>query len=263
MNTIQPVHTSRISVALREMTIGQTQQICAIPYQYEQRSVTEFLRAVCTPIARPNGAPTVDDPLMWSVNERMHATIFYMAAVLEDGPDFAIGEEGKLHDYLLSETDYVESVEFEFNDEQLLCTPLHGYQAEVIEELVETGVYPKEYVSWQFGVIAACVRGVDDPVLEYRDPASYRKALIERIDKVKAIPERRFMDMFHAYQVASVRLQHFVYAVFNADGVVAHQVTEPSAETGVPTLGTARFHPYSGVSGGARELLATAAQPAR
>lgn len=260
MKSIQPVHTLRLSVELRELTIGQAQQLCAIPYIYAQRTITEFLKAVCTDIPRPNGHPAITDPLMWSVNERMNVVIFYLAAVLDDGdgPDFALGN-GHLHDYLLAGSDYVESVYFTHGAEQLLCTPLHGYQAEAIETLVETGALPKTYFSWHLGVMAACIRGVDEPALEYRDPASYGTALLKRINELKGVPESDFLELYDLYANATMSLQHFVHAVFSHEGVVAAQVTEPNAETGVPELGLARFHPRTGISQRACELLDAAA----
>jgi hypothetical protein len=254
MKSIQPVHTLRISVQPRELTIGQVQELCAIPYRFDQRTVTAFLRAACEPIPRAGGKPQVVDPLLWSVNERMNVTIFYLAAMLEDGPDFQLGN-GHLHDYLLSGADYVASVPFDYRDEPMLCTPLHGYQAEAIETLIETGVLPKTYFSWQLGVIAACVWGADEEQAPYSDPASYGKVLQERIGDLRNMPETGFVDLFDAYSEASLQLQHFVHAVFNGQGVVAAQITEPDEATGVPELGYARFHPRTGISEGARQLL--------
>lgn len=260
MKSIQPVHTLRLSVQPRELTIGQAQLLCAIPYQFAQRTITEFLRAVCTEIPRASGHPCVMDPLQWSVNERMHVTIYYLAAILDegDGPDFLLGK-GHLHDYLLSGADYVEAVTFTHGNEAMLCTPLHGYQAEAIETLVETGALPKTYFSWHLGVMAACIRGVDEPPIEYSDPASYGKALLDRINELKGVPESDFLELYDLYANASLSLQHFVHAVFNHEGVVAAQVTEPNAETGVPELGLARFHPRTGISQRTCDLLDAAA----
>jgi len=259
MKSIQPVHTLRLSMELRELTIGQAQELCTIPYQYAQRTVTAFLNAACTPIPRPHGRPAVTDPLMMSVNERMHITVFYLAAMLDDGPDFQLGD-GHLHDYLLAEADYVDRVPFEHRSERMFCTPLHGYQAEGIESLVETGALPKTFFSWQLGVMAACVWGEDETPFEYRDPASYSKKLLARIEELKGAPETDFVELFDAYSQVSQSLQHFVHAVFNKEGVLAHQVTEPDVETGVPNLGLARFHPRTGISRGACELLEAADQ---
>ncbi|QIB09040.1 hypothetical protein GZ982_30310 (plasmid) [Pseudomonas fluorescens] len=258
MKAIQPVHTLRISVQPRELSIGQIQDLCAIPYRFAQRTITAFLNAVCEQIPRPAGKLSVTDPLFWSVNERMNVVIFYLAAMLEDGPDFKLGE-GHLHDYLLANTDYVESVEFDHGGVPHLCTPLHGYQAEAIETLVETGALPKTYFSWQLAVMSACIRGVDEAPLEYDNPVSYGKALKARIEVLRSAPETEFMQLFDSYLEASQRLQHFVHAVFNAQGVLAAQVTEPTPDVdgvkGVPELGPARFHPRSGISRRACELL--------
>lgn len=258
MNSIQPVHTLRISVQPRELTIGQVQELCAIPYRFSQRTITAFLNAVCEHLPRPAGNTTVTDPLLWSVNERMNIVIFYLAAMLEDGPDFQLGA-GHLHDYLLAGSDYVEAVEFDHRGAPHLCTPLHGYQAEAIETLVETGVLPKTYFSWQLGVMSACIRGVNETPIEYVDPVSYAKELKARIDLLRSAPETEFVQLFDAYSQASQQLQHFVHAVFNAQGVLAAQVTEPTpgvdGEGEVPELGPARFHPRTGISRGACELL--------
>lgn len=254
MKSIQPVHTQRISVQLKELEIEQSAQLCAIPYRFDQRTITAFINAACEHLPRPSGKGQVTDPLMWSVNERMNVVIFYLAAMLDDGPDFKLGA-GKLHDYLLANTDYVESVPFEHDGDPMLCTPLHGYQAEAIETLVETGAIPKSFYGWQLAVMSACTRGIQEEPLEYSDPASYSKALMTRITALKKAPETEFVRLFDAYSHASLQLQHFVHAVFNAQGVLAAQVTEPNVEAGVPELGPARFHPRTGISRGACEIL--------
>lgn len=254
MKSIQPVHTQRISVRLKQLEIDQAAALCAIPYRFDQRTITAFINAACEQMPRPEGKMQVTDPLMWSVNERMNVVIFYLAAMLDDGPDFQLGA-GHLHDYLLGNTDYVEAVPFEHAGDSMLCTPLHGYQAEAIETLVETGAIPKSFYGWQLGVMSACTRGVDEAPLEYSDPASYSQALLGRINALRKAPETEFVELFDAYSQASLQLQHFVHAVFNAQGVLAAQVTEPNAETGVPELGPARFHPRTGISRGALQIL--------
>ncbi len=254
MRSIQPVHTARVSVQMRELTIGQVQELCTIPYQFEQRTITAFLNAVCEHLPRGSGKESVTDPLLWSVNERMNAVIYYLASMLEDGPDFAIGE-GHLRDYLLAEADYVDAVPFRHDDDDMVCTPLHGYQAEAIEHLVTTGVLPRSYFGWQLGAMAACVRGADELPLEYSDPTAYSKQLLARVEALKNAPEREFVRLHQAFLDASMSLQHFVHVGFSDQGVVSVQVTDPDPEKGVPELGYARFHPRSGISRGACEIL--------
>ena len=260
MKSIQAVHTQRVAVQPRELTIGQVQELCAIPYRYEQRTITAFLRACCEQIPRPTGHPAVTDPLLWSVNERMNVSIYYLSAMVDDGPNFALGK-GHLSDYLLAGCDYVEQVTFEHRGVAMICTPLHGYQAETIETLVETGVMPKTYLSWQLGVMAACVREVDEAPLEYSNPTAYSQALLARVDGFKKAPETDFVELFDAFTNASMTLQHFVHAVFNKNGVHAAPITEHDAETGVPELGLARFHPRRGISRGACELVEANDEP--
>lgn len=260
MKSIQPVHTRRISVALRELSIGQVQELCTIPAIYEQRTVTQFLRAIMQPIERTTGEPAITDPLMWSVNERMNATIWYMAAMLDDGPNFALGDLN-LSDYLLAGADYVEEVPFQYGEESLVFTPLHGYQAEAIEALIAGGQFEKTFLNWNAGYMAACMRGQADEPIAYENPAQYQEVLAERMRGVLSIPETTFAGLFASFLDAASSAQHFVHAVVTEYGVVARQVTDPQPAEGagdseVPGFGTARFRARSAISSRAREIVA-------
>lgn len=260
MKAIRPVHTKRISADLRELQTGQVQELCKIPVQYEQRTVTAFLRSIMRPIERKTGSPALDDPLYWSVNERMYVTACYMADMLDDGPNFALGEL-RLSDYLLTNTDYVSQVEFEFEGEQLLFSPLLGYQAEAIESLLETGRFEKTFLNWTAGYMAACMRGVlDEAPGQYSDPNQYQDLLAERIEKILTIPESRFALLYSAFTEAALSAQHFVHATVTRYGVVAVQVTDPVTPEGqeVAVRATARFRPRSAVSKGTLSLVAFA-----
>ncbi len=259
MKAIQPVHTNRISVALRQLTIGQVQELCEIPAQYDQRTVTEFLRKIIVPIERPAGEPAVTDPLMWSVNERMHVTTFYMAAMVEDGPNFSLAHL-RLSDYLLSETDYVAEVPFEVEDEQLIFSQLHGYQAEAIEALIVTGRFKNTFLNWNAGYMAACVRGVDDEPVPYSHPAQYQEQLATRMENLLRMPESKAADFYEAFLGAATAGQHFLHAIVNEHGILAQQVTDPVCLEGseVPVIGTARFRPRTAISSRALDLVAPA-----
>lgn len=259
MKSIEPVHSKRVSVALNELTIGQTQELCKIPARYEQRTITEFLRAITQQIPRPDDEPAVTDPIMWSVNERMNVTIFYMAAMLDDGPNFALGDLN-LSDYLLSGADYLAEVPFEFEGEAMVFSPLHGYQAEVIEALIVTGQFESTFLNWNAGYMAACMRAEADEPLTYKNPAQYQKDLAEKMHNILNIPESTFTSLFAEFIAAATSAQHFVNAIVTEHGVIAQQVTDPlPVEEGeVPLYGVARFRARSAISEGARNLVAPA-----
>jgi len=255
MKSIRPVHLKRISVDLRELQTGQVQDLCKIPAQYDQRTVTEFLRSIIRPVQRKTGAPALDDPLYWSVNERMFVTACYMSDVLDDGPNFALGDL-QLTDYLLEDTDYTSQVEFEFEGEQLIYSPLHGYQAEALEVLMTTERFEGSFLNWSAGYMAACMRGMTDDAPEpYRDPNQYQDLLAERIEKLLSMPESRFAQLFGAFTEAAERGQHLVHATVTQFGVVAVQVSDPVS--GVARA-MARFRPRSAISRGTLSLVAFA-----
>lgn len=251
MKHIPPIHTDRISVAMVEIDIDHSEAVCTIPAVYEQRTATELLRGIIRPIER---AGAVADPRMWSVSERMYVIAFYMSATRDDGPDFPIGK-GKFSDYLLDGTDYVAEVPFQCDGKDLIYSPLHGYQAEIIEMLIEGGRYSKTSYSWWKACIAACVRGADEEPTAYIDDGRYETELIKRIEAVGALADSQFAALFDSYMQASDRGAHMVHAITNVHGVLAAQVSEPNAEKGVPELAPARFPALSAVSIRARQIM--------
>ena len=249
MKYIPPINTLRISVKLHEPNMDGIEKALEVPSQFEQRTATEVLRGIIDPIERPGA---VADPRMWSVNERMFVIASYMSATREDGPDFPIGE-GKFSDYLLDASDYVADVPFECAGRALIYSPLHGYQAEIIETLLVSGNYSNTSYSWWKACIAACVRGADEEPLQYQDDNQYDALLVDRIKDVGSLGDSDFVELFDAYQLAAQRGAHMVYAITNAHGVLAAQVSEPPE--GVPVLAPARFPSRSAISKRAREIM--------
>lgn len=254
MKYINPLNTARLSVTMQLLDMDQVENLCEIPAVYEQRTYTALLRHVCTPIERPGA---VSDPRYWSVNERMYAAAYYMSSTREDGPDFPIGL-GHFHDYLLGNTDFtpeVANIAFEFEGRSMIYSPMLGYQAEAIETLIEGGTFKKNNYSWWAATMAACLRGADEEPLVYRDDAQYEAALLERIREVRKLKDTQFVGLFDFYRQCEQQGAHLVYAVTNLHGVLAHQVSEPDAEKGVPELAPARFPPHSCISERARQIM--------
>lgn len=256
MKYINPVNTRRISAEMSELLIEDVEKLCEIPAIYEQRTVSELLRRICKPIERPNG---VADPRMWSVGERMFVVASYMSATREDGPNFLVGEatddhgQARLSDYLLDGTDYQADIPFTFEGESLLFSPLLGYQAEIIETLIASGVYKPTDYSWWCGAMAACVRGVNDDPVPYTDDASYETALVGRITNIRRMPESKFVSLFNAYMDATLMGAHLVHAITSQYGVIAAPVSERAE--GEPELATARFPAHTCISERARQIM--------
>lgn len=254
MKYISPLNLTRISVTMQLLNMDDVEALCEIPAVYEQRTYTELLRRVCTSVERPG---VVADPRLWSINERMYLAAYYMSQTREDGPDFPIGK-GHFRDYLLGATDFtpeVANIAFEFEGRAMIYSPMLGYQAETIETLIEGGTFRKTNYSWWAATMAACLRGADEDPLPYIDDAQYETALQERILEVRALKDPQFVGLFDWYRQCEQQGAHLVYAVTNMHGVVAHQVSEPDAEKGVPELAPARFPPHSCISERARQIM--------
>lgn len=254
MKYINPVNTARISVEMSVLNMDQVEALCEIPAVFEQRTYTALLRHVCKPIER-HGA--LSDPRMWSINERTYVAAYYMSSTRDDGPDFPIGK-GHFHDYLLGGTDFtpeVANIGFEFEGREMIYSPMLGYQAEIIETLVEGGTFKKTNYSWWAATMAACLRGADEEPLPYIDDAQYEEALLARIHAVRQLADPQFVALFDYFRQCEQQGAHLVYAVTNLHGVVACQVTEPDAEKGVPELAPARFPPHSCISERARQIM--------
>jgi len=248
---IPPINTKRLHLELHEMQIDDAEALCEIPAVYDQRTMTDMLRRIARSSDRPGA---VADPRLWSTNERMFVTASYMAAVIEDGPNFAIGK-GHFSDYLLPDTDFVAEVPFEFEGSQLVWSPMLGYQAEVIETLVTSGAYKPTDYTWWCAAMAACVRGADEEPIAYVDDATYEDVLKERITNIRALAESQFVGLFDAYIDAAAQGAHLVYAITSKHGVVAAQVSVPNQDTGVPELAPARFPAHSCISQRARQIM--------
>lgn len=253
MKYISPVHTRRVSVEMSEMLMEDVEALCEIPAVYEQRTVSAMLRRICKSVERPGA---VADPRFWSVNERIFVVASYMAATRDDGPDFPVGakdNEGHFSDYLLANTDYMADIPFTYKGQELLFSPLLGYQAEIIEALIAGGTYKCTDFSWWCAAMAACVRGVADEPLVYTDDASYEAALVGRWEAVRKLPDTEFVGMFQAYLAVTQRGAHLVHAITSKYGVISAPVSEP--KQGEPELAPARFPAHSCISFGARNAV--------
>ncbi|WP_197714678.1 hypothetical protein, partial [Nitrosomonas supralitoralis] len=80
------LRTRRLTVQLKELSIGESIAIAAMPSHLEEAVTTAFLlKAVAT-------AKGIENPADWTVQERMMVVCHYLASVSDDGPDFAVGD---------------------------------------------------------------------------------------------------------------------------------------------------------------------------
>ena len=86
----------RLTVQLRELSIGESIKIASMPAHLEEASVTAMLRYAVESV---KGKDIIEDPAHWTVQERIMAVCHYLASISDGEPDFTIGK-GRYSDYL-------------------------------------------------------------------------------------------------------------------------------------------------------------------
>lgn len=166
--------TDRLTVKMRPINIRQAIELAGIPRQEE--ATTFFL--ACTVEAIEKGPPLK----LWSVNERMLAVAHYIAAHIEDGPDFAIGK-GRYSDYL------------DLGAQALPKHTLTGEQAEMIE-ISASGSPAPVLLHWMLGVYV-CFTSAPETA---DDLLAKVEALLEepqgKLDEIAEFVDREFSTPF-------------------------------------------------------------------
>ena len=133
MIVFSKLRTKRLTVQLKEMSIGDALYLLKLPANNHEAATTEFLRRVIEPAKDVAGQ--VNDPEYMTVHERGYLVAHYLAHTMEQ-PDFPIGK-GKFSEYILDGASEPVS-EFslgEFMGDQWLFRPILGRHAESVERL--------------------------------------------------------------------------------------------------------------------------------
>lgn len=218
-----PLRMQRLTVHLKELSIGESIAIAAMPPQFEQAECTAFLRAVIEHVEGP------EDPADWTVQERLFAVCHYMAAVAPDGPDFSLGE-GHYSDYL----NVSEEVSFdaagvpvgEVCGDAWRIRHLTGRMVETVERLQgemknAAGEAVPPFFHWTLGCMAAqLVREGETFGPEGMTAGEYDKALLERMNVFMHYPESDFMALLQCFYEAREKLKHLFDIEFSHEGIV-------------------------------------------
>lgn len=236
---IPTLRTKRLTLQLRELSIGDSLAVLAIPEQLEQATTTEFLKRAMQDVKG------IADPANWTVQERAMATAHYMSSVADDGPDFSVGH-GKYSDYLDASSDYkTDTVQAgELGGDVWLLRHLTGAMAESIERLQGevTGISGR--LHWMIGAMAAqMIRDVDrndgDP-----EHGAIDEWMLTRMQTFVGYPESDFAAMVAMFQSARGKLKHLFHVDFSDTGLIFLPKGGDEAEM----LPPARFPAYSCIS---------------
>jgi len=209
------LRSGKLTVQLREISIGESIALAAMPVHMEEASVNAFLRFANT--------RKEDDPAAWTVPERMLAVCHYLASTADDGPDFAIGE-GRYSDYLdaARHRDDAPVDLGELLGDHWQAIHLTGGMAESIERLTGEADAMAGRLHWLVGTMAAQLRrGGETAPDAATEPAEFDRWMVPRMKILSAFPESDFMALMTRFMDARTRLQHLFRLDISDTGFIA------------------------------------------
>ena len=234
------LRSKRLTVQLKELSIAQSIGLAQMPIHAEQEMITAFLTAAIE-------SANFDDVTQWTVAERNMAVCHYLSSVVDDGPDFAVGENGHYTDYLDGEHDIKDiNAVVEVGDlggDTWQVRHLTGWAAETIERLEGALDNIAGRLHWMLGAMAAqLVRKDEDcPLLFDED------WLLHRMKTLAALSESDFITLSFLHQQGVDALYHLFSINFDDDGLLVLPVTGSD-------LPPARFRVRSSLTGFAQRM---------
>lgn len=213
---IPVLRSKRITARLKELSILDAIGLAAIPEHLSEEATTTFLRAA---LAEASG---VADPEQWTVQERILAVCHYMAATLDDGPDFALaGGAARYSDYLLGDRQYgVPEIDVgELEGDQWTVRHLTGARAASIERLQGEIAGIDGRTHWQIGAMAAQMVPNGDGGPETGD-GEIDAFLLARMRVIAGFPESVFAQLLFRYREACAKLEHLFRVDFDDAGLI-------------------------------------------
>lgn len=256
MITFPHTRTHRLAVRMKELTLGQAWALCELPGERYELTTTELLRHIAGQAEQP--LPRyVTDPLLWTVEERTLLVCKYLAHVTTDGPNFAVGRSSNLSDYVMFDRDLPADPQADLGlvaGKSCKMHPLLGLHAQTLETLC------KSRGDWIVGAIACQIYPERDvpPDWSGMSDVSMLEWVSKRIERIKALPESSFEELYLAYWHGTDALTHFFNLDFDESGLVFQAVENEGA--GHPP---ARFFASSCISDTAKQLAERADQPGR
>lgn len=237
--------TRRVAVELRELTLGESIAICALPASRLEATTTEVLRRIAEKAQEPRPG-YVANPRLWTVEERMLVIAHYLSLVQDDGPNFAIGANAQLSDYVTFDADLlVDQVQLGVvAGAECTMYPLLGIHAEVLELECESRG------DWLLGAMACQILSEAPPAWLEMSDLELRTWVRERIASLKALPESDFEEYLIGYAAGRQQLFHFFRVDFDDAGVVCKLQGEE-----VEGRASARFPAHTCVGPATRSLF--------
>lgn len=214
---IPVLRSRRLTVQLKELSIGESIALAAMPLHLEEAACTAFLRRAVV------SCKGVEDPAYWTVPERMLGVCHYLAAVADDGPDFSLGE-GRYSDYLDGAADMKpDRVDVgDVGGDVWQVGHLTGAMAESIERMAGEVDGIAGRLHWQLGGMAAqLVRAGETPPDPADGEGAFDEYLVARMRIMAGFPASDFETLMTRYAQGRDKLDHLFHVDFSTDGLVA------------------------------------------
>lgn len=248
------LRTKRLTVQLKELTIGQSISLAGMDFTKGEATTTAFLRMAVQSVTGPQ------DPLEWTAQERMFVTAHYLSSILDDGPNFSLGE-GKYSDYFLGGADNsdIDSVFVgEMEGDKWHLRHLTGLMSESIERLyglIDNGAENGSLTGrlhWLIGVMAAQMYVEGDSYAPSKDEgqAAVDEWLASRMRILVNFPSSSMQSLLLMYYQGCEELSHLFGLSVDSQGLLAL----PDRKEGEGKLPPARFPVRSGIEGFVLEM---------
>ncbi|SET43812.1 hypothetical protein SAMN05216326_1275 [Nitrosomonas marina] len=243
MLNIKPLRLRRMTLQMRELTIGESIAIASSPPHLEEALCTTFLNS--TKAGVQSTIEGMDNPQNWTVQERIMAVCHYLSVTSDTGPDFQLEGGAHLTDYLDASKDAAlqdESISLgELHQDKWHIRHLTGAMAESIERLVGQIDGIDGRLHWILGGMACQLvregESMPDPVQKQNDFDAF---ILEKIKIISAYPESEFEQLMFMYMEGRNDLHHLFITNFSNEGIVALPV--PKEGEGVAeSMSPARF----------------------
>jgi hypothetical protein len=217
MKFIPLLRTRRLTVQLKELSIGAAIALANIPEHLEETACTAFLNSTIASVQTGS-----ENPSDWTVQERTLAVAHYLASILTDGPDFSLGA-GSYSDYLDGTADISLAMNQlpvgEVGGDNWEIQHLTGARSESIERLQGEfeSLSPRLY--WVIGAMAAQLVRTGEVVPDLSTDGLYDEWLLSRIRVFLEFPESDFEQLMAVYGAGREKLHHLFAFTFDDRGI--------------------------------------------
>ncbi|SFL23687.1 hypothetical protein SAMN05216302_10462 [Nitrosomonas aestuarii] len=217
----------RMTVQMRELTIGESISIASTPPHLEEASCSAFLKHVVDSVQ--TNFDGLDNPDNWTVQERLMTVCHYIAATTEAGPDFELGG-GRYTDYLDATNDGAMTdnpIEVgEVNGDVWCIRHLTGAMAEAIERVEGEIKGVSGRIHWILGAMSCQLVRKDEETPELFDSSGIDQFIVSRMQIIFAFPESDFEQLVFKFMAGRDKLHHLFITDFSDNGIVAMPVSK-------------------------------------